>query len=82
MEYNPKNQIFYYQYCLKIKYNMLKTNFYKNNFKSHILKFIENIIDKFLISQFNIPKNLNEISEKIFEIHKKRVGNSNSLSTR
>lgn len=61
---------------------MLKTNFYKNNFKSHILKFIENIIDKFLISQFNIPKNLNEISEKIFEIHKKRVGNSNSLSTR
>lgn len=60
---------------------MLKTNFYKNNFKSHILKFIENIIDKFLISQFNIPKNLNEISEKIFEIHKKRVGNSNSLNS-
>ena len=44
-------------------------------------KFIENIIDKFLISQFNIPKNLNEISEKIFEIHKKRVGNNNSLNS-
>lgn len=43
--------------------------------------FIENIIDKFLISQFNIPKNLNEISEKIFEIHKKRVGNNNSLNS-
>lgn len=44
-------------------------------------KFIENIIDKFLISQFNIPKNLNEISEKIFGIHKKRVGNNNSLNS-
>ena len=43
--------------------------------------FIENIIDEFLISQFNIPKNLNEISEKIFEIHKKRVGTNNSLNS-
>lgn len=43
--------------------------------------FIENLIDTFLISQFNIPENLEEISNKIYELHKKRVGNNNSLNT-
>lgn len=43
--------------------------------------FIENIIDKYLISQFNIPKNLNEISEKLFELHKKRTQSNNSLTS-
>ena len=42
--------------------------------------FIENVIDKFLISQFNISENLEEISNKIYELHKKRVGNNNSLN--
>ena len=42
--------------------------------------FIENVIDKFLISQFNIPENLEDISNKIYELHKKRVGNNNSLN--
>ena len=42
--------------------------------------FIENVINEFLISQFNIPENLEEISNKIYELHKKRVGNNNSLN--
>ena len=42
--------------------------------------FIENVIDKFLISQFNIPENLGQLSTKIYELHKKRVGNNNSLN--
>ena len=42
--------------------------------------FIESVIDKFLISQFNIPENLEELSTKIYELHKKRVGNNNSLN--
>ena len=42
--------------------------------------FIENVIDKFLISQFNIPENLEQLSSKIYELHKKRVGNNNSLN--
>ena len=42
--------------------------------------FIENVIDKLLISQFNIPENLEQLSTKIYELHKKRVGNNNSLN--
>lgn len=34
--------------------------------------FIENVIDKFLISQFNIPENLEKLSTKIYELHKKK----------
>lgn len=67
------NAIRYYK-CITTKKKNCLTGIIDKNF-------IENIIDKFLISQFNIPKNLNEISEKIFEIHKKRVGNNNSLNS-
>lgn len=67
------NTIRYYK-CITTKKKNCLTGIIDKNF-------IESIIDKFLISQFNIPKNLNEISEKIFEIHKKRVGNNNSLNS-
>lgn len=61
-------------------YNCIGTK--KDNCKvSRIDKnFIENIIDKFLISQFNTPKNLEILTEKIFELHKKRMGSNNSLN--
>ena len=39
------------------------------------------MIDKFLISQFIIPENLEQLSTKIYELHKKRVGNNNFLNT-
>ena len=42
--------------------------------------FIENVIDRFLISQFNIPENLEELSTRIYDLHKKRVGNNTSHS--
>ena len=67
------NAIRYYK-CITTKKKNCLTGIIDKNF-------IESIIDKFLISQFNIPKNLNEISEKIFEIHKKRVGTNNSLNS-
>ena len=67
------NAIRYYK-CITTKKKNCLTGIIDKNF-------IENIIDKYLISQFNIPKNLNEISEKIFEIHKKRVGTNNSLNS-
>lgn len=43
--------------------------------------FIEGVIGKFLIEQFNTPKNLEILTEKIFEVHKKRVNSNTSLST-
>ncbi len=53
----------------------------QNCFVGNIDKtFIENIIDKFLISQFNIQENLEEISNRIFELNKKRACNNNSLN--
>ena len=42
--------------------------------------FIEGVIDKFLIEQFNTHKNLEILTEKIFEVHKKRVNSNTSLS--
>ncbi len=42
--------------------------------------FIEGVIDKFLIEQFNTSKNLEILTEKIFEVHKKRVSSNTSLS--
>ena len=67
------NPMHYYK-CITTKKKNCLTGIIDKNF-------IESIIDKFLISQFNIPKNLNEISEKIFEIHKKRVGTNNTLNS-
>jgi len=67
------NAIRYYK-CITTKKKHCLTGIIDKNF-------IERIIDKFLISQFNIPKNLNEISEKVFEIHKKRVGTNNTLNS-
>lgn len=43
--------------------------------------FIEGVIDKFLIEQFNTPKNLEILTEKIFEVYKKRMSSNTSLNT-
>ena len=43
--------------------------------------FIEGVIDKFLIEQFNTPKNLEILTEKILEVHKKRMSSNTSLTT-
>ena len=43
--------------------------------------FIENIINKFLIEQFNIPKNLEEITNKIYELQKKQISSNNLLNS-
>lgn len=43
--------------------------------------FIEGVINKFLIEQFNTTENLELLTEKIFEVHKKRVSCNNSLNT-
>lgn len=53
----------------------------KNNYAtSNINKsFIEGVIDEFLINQFNITKNLEDLTEKIFELHKKRASSINLL---
>lgn len=54
----------------------------QNCFVGNIDKsFIENIINKFLISQFNIQENLEEISNRIYELNKKSVRNNNSLNS-
>ncbi len=42
--------------------------------------FIEGVVDKFLIEQFNTPKNLEILTEKIFEVHKKRIGSNTPLN--
>ncbi|MBR3790179.1 MAG: hypothetical protein IKK20_00030, partial [Clostridia bacterium] len=41
----------------------------------------EGIVDKFLIAQFNTPKNLAELTNIIYETYKKRIGSNNSLNT-
>lgn len=62
-------------------YNCITTK--KGNcFNKRIYKdFIEGVVDEFLITQFNIPKNLEEISNKIFELHKKRSKTISSLQS-
>lgn len=66
------NPIKYYKCITTKKKNCTTGNIDKN--------FIEGIVDKFLISQFNIQKNLDEITEKIFDIYKKRNQSNNSLN--
>lgn len=62
-------------------YNCIGTK--KDNCKNKRMykDFIEGVVDKFLIEQFNTPKNLGILTEKIFEVHKKRVNSNTSLST-
>ncbi len=43
--------------------------------------FIEGILDKFLIQQFNIPENLDKICSQLYEINKKRTSKNTSLVT-
>ena len=61
-------------------YNCIGTK--KDNCKNKRMykDFIEGVVDKFLIAQFNTPKNLEILTEKIFEVHKKRVNSNTSLS--
>lgn len=51
-----------------------------NNKRIH-KEVVEGIIDKFLIQQFNIPENLEEICNNLYEISKKRRQNSSILAT-
>lgn len=67
------NSIKYYKCITTKKKNCTTGNIDKN--------FIESIVDKFLISQFNIQKNLDEITEKIFDIYKKRNQSNSSLNS-
>lgn len=67
------NPIKYYKCITTKKKNCTTGNIDKN--------FVESIVDKFLISQFNIQKNLDEITEKIFDIYKKRSQSNNSLNS-
>ena len=54
----------------------------KDCFTGNIDKnFIENIVNKFLIEQFNIPKNLKEITNKIYELQKKQISSNNLLNS-
>ena len=62
----------YYKCITAKKDNCPTTNLDKN--------FIEGIVDKFLIAQFNTPKNLEELTNNIYEVYKKRIGNNNSLN--
>ena len=62
-----------YYKCITAKKNNCATS---NINKS----FIEGVIDEFLINQFNISKNLEDLTEKIFELHKKRVSSINLLN--
>lgn len=61
-------------------YNCIGTK--KDNCKNKRMykDFIEGVVDKFLIEKFNIPKNLEILTEKIFEVHKKRVNSNTSLT--
>jgi hypothetical protein len=43
--------------------------------------FIENVIDRFLIDQFNTPKNLEEITNKIYEVQKQQLCSNNLLNS-
>ena len=62
----------YYKCITAKKDNCPTTNLDKN--------FIEGIVDKFLIAQFNTPKNLEELNNNIYEVYKKRIGNNNLLN--
>ena len=70
---NNSTTIRYYK-CLTTK----KEDCFTGNIDKN---FIENIIDRFLIEQFNIPKNLEEISEKIYQIQKKELSSNISLNS-
>lgn len=62
-------------------YNCIGTKKDNCNNKRMYKDFIEGVIGKFLIQQFNTPKNLEILTEKIFEVHKKRVGSNTSLNS-
>ncbi len=62
-------------------YNCIGTKKDNCNNKRMYKDFIEGVIDKFLIEQFNTPKNLEILTENIFEVYKIRVNSNTSLST-
>jgi len=67
------NYLRYYK-CISTRKNNCLTRITEKNF-------IEGIVDKFLKLQFNIPKNLETITNLIFEESKKRKKDNNSLTS-
>ncbi len=67
------NTLRYYNCIGTKKDNCKVTRIYKD--------FIENIVFKFFQIQFNIPENLEKISNMIYEESKKRLKSNNSLSS-
>ena len=67
------NSLRYYKCITTKKNNCLTGNIDKN--------FIEGIINDFLIEQFTIPKNLEEIVNNIYEVQKKNISKDNTLTT-
>lgn len=65
-----------------IRYYKCITTKKKDCFTGNIDKtFIENVIDRFLIEQFNTPKNLEEIANKIYEVQKQQLCSNNLLNS-
>jgi len=64
-----------------IRYYKCTTTKKESCFTSNLDKdFIENIVNRFLLEQFNVPKNLEELSEKIYQVQKKENASNNSLN--
>ena len=63
-----------YYKCLTTKKRNCETGNIDKNF-------IENVIDRFLIEQFNTSKNLEEITNKIYELQKKQLCSNNLLNS-
>lgn len=67
---------------IPLRYYKCITTKKKNCFTGNIDKiFIENIIDRFLIEQFNTPKNLEEIANKIYEVQRQQLCSNNLLNS-
>ena len=67
---------------IPLRYYKCITTKKKDCFTGNIDKtFIENVIDRFLIEQFNTPKNLEEIANKIYEVQKQQLCSNNLLNS-
>ena len=67
---------------IPLKYYKCITTKKRDCFTGNIDKiFIENVIDRFLIDQFNTPKNLEEIANKIYEVQKQQLCSNNLLNS-
>lgn len=67
---------------IPLRYYKCITTKKKDCFTGNIDKtFIENVIDRFLIEQFNTPNNLEEIANKIYEVQKQQLCSNNLLNS-